>query len=76
VSDDNPTIITGIIDWQSTSIEPAFVYAHETPDFAAPLDDDALSENADEPANETDEEKRLKKDAELCNQVHAKTCDC
>lgn len=27
--------ITGIIDWQSTSIEPAFMYAYETPDFAA-----------------------------------------
>lgn len=24
-----------IRDWQSTSIEPAFIYANETPDFAA-----------------------------------------
>jgi len=34
VSEDNPTIITGIIDWQSCSIEPAFWYADEIPDFA------------------------------------------
>ena len=36
VSDDDPTIITGFIDWQSSSIEPAFEYADETPDFTAP----------------------------------------
>lgn len=36
VSDDDPTIITGLIDWQSSSIEPAFEYADEVPDFAAP----------------------------------------
>ncbi|KAL8967251.1 MAG: hypothetical protein Q9197_005527, partial [Variospora fuerteventurae] len=35
VSDDDPTIITDFIDWQSSSIEPAFEYADETPDFAA-----------------------------------------
>lgn len=34
VSDDDPSIITGIIDWQSSSIEPAFWYADEVPDFA------------------------------------------
>jgi Predicted aminoglycoside phosphotransferase len=34
VSDDDPSIITGIIDWQSLSIEPAFWYADEVPDFA------------------------------------------
>ncbi|KAH7371718.1 kinase-like domain-containing protein [Pyrenochaeta sp. MPI-SDFR-AT-0127] len=33
VSEDNPSCITAIIDWQSTSIEPAFVYANYTPDF-------------------------------------------
>lgn len=35
VSAEEPTLITGLIDWQSTSIEPAFIYANETPDFAA-----------------------------------------
>ncbi|KAJ5629938.1 hypothetical protein N7528_003595 [Penicillium herquei] len=34
VSDDDPSIITGFIDWQSSSIEPAFWYADEVPDFA------------------------------------------
>jgi hypothetical protein len=37
VSDENPEIITSIIDWQSASIEPAFWYADETPDFATPV---------------------------------------
>lgn len=34
VSAEDPTVITGVIDWQSASIEPAFIYANETPDFA------------------------------------------
>jgi hypothetical protein len=33
VSGDDPSQVTAIIDWQSTSIEPAFVYANHTPDF-------------------------------------------
>lgn len=35
VSDNDPSVITAIIDWQSSSIEPAFWYADEVPDFAA-----------------------------------------
>ena len=35
MDDKDPTRITGIIDWQSTSIEPAFIQAAEQPDFAA-----------------------------------------
>lgn len=43
VDPDNPTKISGIIDWQSTAIEPAFVHAVETPDFAdEPLLDKTL----------------------------------
>jgi hypothetical protein len=34
VDPNDPTKIMGIIDWQSTAIEPAFVHANETPDFA------------------------------------------
>ncbi|KAB8069206.1 kinase-like domain-containing protein [Aspergillus leporis] len=34
VSDHDPSIITGIIDWQAASIEPAFWYSDEIPDFA------------------------------------------
>ena len=33
VSGEDPCQVTAIIDWQSTSIEPAFVYANYTPDF-------------------------------------------
>ncbi|KAJ8114623.1 hypothetical protein OPT61_g3536 [Boeremia exigua] len=33
VSGADPSQIIGIIDWQSTSIEPAFVYANHTPDL-------------------------------------------
>ncbi|KAF2132816.1 hypothetical protein P153DRAFT_284030 [Dothidotthia symphoricarpi CBS 119687] len=33
VSEEDPSCITAIIDWQSTSIEPAFVYANDTPDL-------------------------------------------
>ncbi|KAG5294078.1 hypothetical protein I7I50_04696 [Histoplasma capsulatum G186AR] len=36
VSEDDPSIVTGIIDWQSASIEPAFWYADGVPDFAEP----------------------------------------
>ncbi|KAL8804028.1 MAG: hypothetical protein Q9182_002819 [Xanthomendoza sp. 2 TL-2023] len=35
VSERDPTTITGIIDWQSSSIDPAFMHANEMPDFAA-----------------------------------------
>ncbi len=37
ISDDDPTIIAGLFDWQSSSVEPAFVYAGEMPDLAAPI---------------------------------------
>lgn len=34
VSENDPTVITGIINWQSASIEPAFWYSDDVPDFA------------------------------------------
>jgi hypothetical protein len=34
VQEDDPTVLTGIIDWQSASIEPAFWYSDTVPDFA------------------------------------------
>lgn len=39
VSEDDPTTITAFIDWQSTSIEPAFWYADEVPDYARAIPD-------------------------------------
>lgn len=51
VSDDDPTIITAFIDWQSSSIEPAFWYADEVPDFAQPILD-PICEDQIEPKSE------------------------
>lgn len=39
VSKHDPTIVTDIIDWQGASVEPAFWYADETPDFVASDDE-------------------------------------
>ncbi len=72
VSADDPTLITGIIDWQSASVEPAFIYASETPDFAA------LPENSGEEIIENEGDSGQKppglserewKDALICHQT-------
>ncbi|KAI4115641.1 MAG: hypothetical protein LQ338_007826, partial [Usnochroma carphineum] len=60
VSDDDPTIVTGLIDWQSSSIEPAFEYAGDTPDFAASSPDIS---SEDQPADTGAELCRLAFDA-------------
>lgn len=57
VSDEDPSCVTAIIDWQSTSIEPAFVYANETPDLAedptadVPILQTLLSSTEDDASN-------------------------
>jgi hypothetical protein len=51
VSEDDLTIITAIIDWQSTNIEPAFWYADEVPDFAQPISDPSCEDQI-EPKSE------------------------
>jgi aminoglycoside/choline kinase family phosphotransferase len=51
VSDDDPAVITGIIDWQSSSIEPAFWYADDVPDFARPIAHPSLEDQI-EPSTE------------------------
>lgn len=51
ISDDDPAVITGIIDWQSCSIEPAFWHADETPDFARPIAHPSLEDQL-EPSSE------------------------
>jgi hypothetical protein len=63
VSDSEPSKITGIIDWQSTSIEPAFIYANETPDFATLVDDVPGTVR-----NERDQamQQKKQKDIQLC----------
>jgi len=68
VSEDDQTVLTGLIDWQSTSVEPALIYALETPDFAQLLPYDRDLEGRREGV-ETEEEKKLKIDTSLCNQA-------
>lgn len=71
VSDDDPTLITGLIDWQSSSVEPAFMYANETPDCAAPPNHVPLADDGQEmQAGEMKiaEEKKYK-DALICSQT-------
>lgn len=57
VDPNDPTKILGIIDWQSAAIEPAFVHAAETPDFAEEplldktLDADVLHDSHDPQAH-------------------------
>lgn len=62
VSDENPAVITGIIDWQSAAVEPAFTYLLEQPDFAlCPSSQD----EKDGQENETAKQDRL-----ICYQAY------
>ena len=58
VSDHDPATVTDIIDWQSSSIEPAFDYAASVPDFAGPKDDSL------------EDQKREELRAELCQKAY------
>jgi hypothetical protein len=42
VLENDPTVITAIIDWQSCSIQPAFWYADDKPDFISHPDTDVF----------------------------------
>lgn len=63
VGSERTTKIVGIIDWQSAAIEPAFVHAVETPDFAEePLLDKTLDANVSQDSREAqDHAQRCKK---------------
>ncbi|KAF7944453.1 hypothetical protein EAE96_010845 [Botrytis aclada] len=70
VSDEDPTLITCLIDWQASSIEPAFTYANDVPDFAA-----AREESPEEaaPSNEpplSEQDIKMQKVASYCNQTY------
>lgn len=71
VSDDDPTLVTGLIDWQSTSVEPAFIYANETPDFATYPDQVPLAvDRRKTPVREKGSvEEKEYKDALICSQA-------
>lgn len=66
VDPDDPTKISGIIDWQSAAVEPAFVHAQETPDFAEePLLDKTRDANVSSDVRETQNH------AKRCKQIWA-----
>ncbi|KAK2865461.1 hypothetical protein FQN49_003544 [Arthroderma sp. PD_2] len=69
VSTDDPTKVTGMIDWQLASIEPAFIYVHDTPDFASIAEQNpAEADEAEEPLSKEDQ--RLQKDISICHQTY------
>ncbi|WEW59407.1 hypothetical protein PRK78_004879 [Emydomyces testavorans] len=68
VSPDDPTVQTGLIDWQLTCVEPAFIYSLTTPDFASlPVVDPSEEGEAQQ---KSDDEKRLLKDLSICYQTY------
>lgn len=75
VSEEDPSEITAIIDWQSPSIEPAFSYSNEEPDMIDTSVRDAqraglipdMSEGAESPETKAKKEK----DLETCRQTYA-----
>ena len=73
VSAEEPTVVTGLIDWQSTSIEPAFIYANETPDFAALPDqvvEDVFQTEDQQEAPDPKKQERDRKDVLICHQTY------
>ena len=79
VSEKDPSTITGIIDWQSSSINPAFMHANEMPDFAfsIPTPEDLISSEDHIPSEDcilrddcmSSEDLRARTNARLCNQA-------
>lgn len=73
VSPDDPTHITALIDWQSTCIEPTFVYANETPDLiASPPNLSSITEMEEEFLGRVDDPKereKLERDCRICQQT-------
>lgn len=67
VSSDDPTVLTGLIDWQLTCIEPAFIYSQNTPDFVALPDIDPADEDGTPKSH--DKEQHLK-DLSICHQTY------
>lgn len=72
VSAEEPTVITGLIDWQSTSIQPAFLYANETPDFAILPESPEMDtfENGKSEQMTPGHKEREWKDASICYQTY------
>jgi hypothetical protein len=69
----DPTIVTGIIDWQSTSVEPGFVYANEIPDFTTYGSESPFSGNDTEnqPASiPSDQQPQDREIAKICSTTY------
>jgi hypothetical protein len=72
VNSEDPTKITGIIDWQWAAIEPSFMLTAETPDFAEELpDDESSSGKANTNNDELSPQAKVRADAEFCAKVWA-----
>jgi hypothetical protein len=73
VSADDPTVVTGVIDWQWTSVEPAFVHMREPPDFAslAGLPKDWKPPSEGEVVTQRD---KAAQDLIFCGQAFDRTC--
>ncbi|KAF7865797.1 hypothetical protein EAF04_005962 [Stromatinia cepivora] len=75
ISNEDPTLITCLIDWQSSSIEPAFIYANDMPDFAAPPDSQTGEKSLDEATSDnepplSEQDVKMRKVASYCNQAY------
>jgi hypothetical protein len=73
VSDEDPTRITAVIDWQSTGIEPVFSFANETPDLVAdPAIDMLLFEDAPDTSprqTQSSQDEKLETEISICEQT-------
>jgi hypothetical protein len=74
VDENDLTKVTGIIDWQSATVSPAFVFVAEIPDFAERLElDETVDGQAIQRAatDENDPIARSQADAEFCAKAWA-----
>jgi len=67
VSEARPFDITAIIDWQGTTVEPAFMYANETPDCASRQIEDEDEDEASDTNDTKSDAAKKRQDALLCN---------
>ena len=66
VAPEDPSVITGVIDWQSSSVEPAFEYTREYPDFISMPEHLAYEDGHEE----TREQKIAKNTASVCQKAY------
>ncbi|KAF2442983.1 serine/threonine protein kinase [Karstenula rhodostoma CBS 690.94] len=73
VSDDDPTRLTAVIDWQSTGVEPVFSFANETPDMVADstIDMPLFEDEPEASPNQTQSphDKKCEKEISICEQT-------